>query len=704
MKKILYLFIIFVLHTKLSYSQTPPVAVNDTFYVNTFNDSIKISRTNLSNNDYDAESNTIIVDTVIYNGTQQFLPTYFTGALSWIRLKEFTYKWTVNHFGLDSLTYVITDNGNPTGFDTATIYIQVIRKNYENIDLNNIKARVNTDLLFNNKKEGKSSFECPKGSNHHSIYAANLWIAGEGINGDKYGYYPTYGELGVLGVYRSISSGPVRDSMYGFGYDEKWARVWKVNQSDIDHHLLNYSNIGYNPIEVIANWPAHGDTTNGEAYYLAPFVDVDMDGIYNPLNGDYPKIKGQQAIYFINNSMQSWYGDGSDIPMGLEIHGMAYVYGCPSDSAINNTIFLNYKLYNRSSRNYQNIYTGFWADIDIGNSNDDFIGCDVPRGAFYGYNGDVNDEDANGVLGYGVFPAAQSVVFLKGPQKNNDGMDNPLTNNIPDALSSDGIPYAGLGVGYGDGIVDNEYLGMEHFVYYNIGSQVNGNGDPFNVLDVYNYLQGKWTNGNNIVWGGDGNPISTGTGNDAKYMFPGNTDPLFWGTTGIPQTPATWNEASVGNTPGDRRGVGSTGSFNLNSGDYEEIDLALVFGRDYQNSGTIAGITVMQERIDSIRSYYLNDFQSVCGGTLTSIENELKQESELKVYPNPFKEQVTIYYELQNKTAKLRVFNIYGQVVKQQLLNQKQTVVDLSNQSNGIYFVQIIDGKNRLVKKMIKNN
>lgn len=67
------------------------------------------------------------------------------------------------------------------------------------------------------------------------------------------------------------------------------------------YHQNNRASSGYQPIEVIANWPAHGDVSKGQAYYLAPFVDNNNDGDYNPLDGDYPKIKGQQAIYYIYN-------------------------------------------------------------------------------------------------------------------------------------------------------------------------------------------------------------------------------------------------------------------------------------------------------------------------------------------------------------------------------------------------------------------
>ncbi|MBK7183400.1 MAG: hypothetical protein IPH89_10910 [Bacteroidetes bacterium] len=46
--------------------------------------------------------------------------------------------------------------------------------------------------------------------------------------------------------------------------------------------------VSYNVDPTILSWPAHG--TGNFSRNLAPFVDVNADGNYNPLTGgDYPK-------------------------------------------------------------------------------------------------------------------------------------------------------------------------------------------------------------------------------------------------------------------------------------------------------------------------------------------------------------------------------------------------------------------------------
>ncbi len=367
---------------------------------------------------------------------------------------------------------------------------------------------------------------------------------------------------------------------------------------------------------------------------------------------------------------------------------MAYAYNCPSDSAINNTIFVDYTIYNRSNLTYDSTYIGMWTDFDIGGYVDDYVGCDVARSTFYGYNGDDVDENIFGGIGYGIHPPAQGVTFLQGAKQDDDQIDNPFTQNMQNVNDSNGTPYAGLGTGFGDGITDNEHWGMEHFVFYNIGG---GNqGDPQTGFEYYNLLSGKWR---------DGTPFEYFlSGDTTKYLYPGSSDPLWYGTGGIVTTPANWSDSWI---PADRRGLGSTGPFTFYPDSSITITLAFVFGRDYQDTGNTAGVIVMQERIDSIRSYYNTDFVSVCGGAL-NVNDKPKNENALLVYPNPFYSKLTINYELNDKVAILDIYNLIGEKITSQKITKNSTVIDLSKQSNGIYFVTITDGENRISRKVVK--
>lgn len=697
MKNLIFLPVSLLL-TLSSYSQNnAPFAVNDTFYT-TFNDSLNFfilsgsttaGNPNFLINDNDPNGNDIIIDTAIYNGLGVFSIVTDT-ITSTLYRSIINYLPQLNYYGIDSFQYIIKDNGAPIMYDTAMVYFKVKHQEFEQLDLNNINARLGLYGLFQDVSNGLPAFEVPKRTNQNdpkytTIFAANLWIAGKHQD-SVFANCETYGNsLASNNFYTSFASrsGPIMDTAFYQEYDYKWDRLWKITNNDINYHRNNWNNTGYQAIDVIENWPAHGDTTKGQAYYLAPFIDNNGDGIYNPYDGDYPKIKGQQAVYFIYNDVRAISGSGGS--MNTEVHYMAYAYNCPSDSAINNTIFLDYTIYNRSNLTYDSTYIGMWADLDIGNYGDDYVGCDVARSTFYGYNGDANDEGA-----YGLYPPAQGVTFLKGAKQDNDGIDNPFTPIIQNVLDSSGTPYAGLGTGFGDGIIDNEHWGMEHFIYYN--NSGGNQGDPQSETEYYNYLKGFYRDSTQFLWGGIGGTVP------AKYTVPGDSDPLWYGTGGIVATPATWSETWAG---GDRRGMGSTGPFTFEPGSSIEITLAFVFGRDYQTTGAQAGVIVMQERIDSIRSYYLTDFVSVCGGTL-NISRKEKKENSLLVYPNPFNNEITINYNLQNSSATLTIYNLIGKKIMIQNIDQKTSTIDLSKHPNGIYFVTITDGHNRVSKKVIK--
>ena len=47
--------------------------------------------------------------------------------------------------------------------------------------------------------------------------------------------------------------------------------------------------------------------------------------------------------------------------------------------AINNTLFVNMKIYNRGNYNLNDVYVGTWTDYDLGYYLDDYVGCNVPK-------------------------------------------------------------------------------------------------------------------------------------------------------------------------------------------------------------------------------------------------------------------------------------------------------------------------------------
>jgi hypothetical protein len=302
----------------------------------------------------------------------------------------------------------------------------VFGQTYDYLDRNMIKATVNSDgTLFNSIIGGEYSpgFEVPNGLGIHSIFYAGLFIGGIDENSvlRLSGYY--FGD-------KDFVYGPVADSYSGEEYKSKYNRVWVVNLSDLEYHYYHYDDAGYLMPEAIENWPAHGNTLNGEASDLAPYYDVNKNGVYDPQNGDIPMIRGDQAIYFIANDAGGQQATGG-LKTGFEVHGMVYCLNPSVGSVLQQTVFVNYRLINRSSHDFDNFYTGMMCDFDLGNITNDCVGSDSVLNMMYVYNSvKVDSVNSNyNINGYPYSPA-QGAMILSHSASSVYGID---TNNDSDA-------------------------------------------------------------------------------------------------------------------------------------------------------------------------------------------------------------------------------------------------------------------------------
>jgi len=171
---------------------------------------------------------------------------------------------------------------------------------------------------------------------------------------------------------------------------------------------------------------------------LAPFTDVDGDGIYNARNGDYPAfalngtnncdyhLLGDQSLWWVFNDKGSWHSESGGDPLGVEVHATAFAYKS-SQEHLNNATFIRYKIINRSTDTWNDYWFGQWMATNVGDASDDYVGCDVGRGMGYAYNGDLNDGASPQAQfwTYGAHPPAIGVDFLRGTRAiENDFQDN----------------------------------------------------------------------------------------------------------------------------------------------------------------------------------------------------------------------------------------------------------------------------------------
>jgi len=536
---------------------------------------------------------------------------------------------------------------------------------FEWLDINNVKARVNGggDMWWDLPGGSGSKYYIPKNGSATSMFSGSLWIGGLDINNQL--------KLAAL-RYRQVGNdywtGPLTidgtaaiDNAVCAQYDKQF----KITRAMVDEYLAHVdSKTGaFIPSEAyvipaeILNWPAHGDVSKNQSYYLAPFYDVDGDGEYTPTAGDYPYydidnslcqtqtptmdeategsitgsvladqvIKGDQTIWWVFNDKGNFHTETNGAAIGMEIRAQAFAFA--TNDEVNNMTFYSYEIINRSTFELTETYFCPWVDTDLGYAFDDFVGCDVGRGLGYCYNGKAVDGSGE-VESYGDQPPAIGVDFFQGPYMDPDGLDNPKFRTITDATTGEILGYEQLcdvsinGVNFGNDIVDDERFGMRRFVYHN-NCASGPTCDPQIAPEYYNFLRGIWKDGIKMQYGGTGHPNGSGTvGPDADFMFPGDSDPCNWGTGGVPpnggytQNGLFWTEetgnAGSPNPTGDRRFMQSAGPFTLKPGAVNYITVGIPWARA-TSGGAYASVELLRVVDDKAQSLFNNCFKVIDG-------------------------------------------------------------------------------------------
>ncbi len=287
-----------------------------------------------------------------------------------------------------------------------SIPIQIESVDLEGFDSNNIGMwMINSGRFAYNPFNGTSGLYWPLAEKKNVIYSSGIWV-GAIINGEK--------RAAVCSHWSEFRPGPVGE---GINPDDPKYRFYKINRGD-DSNNPDY-----------AQWPA------------------DLGA---PVNADgSPKIIGDQTLFMVyNDSDPSWHFDRyGTTPMGVEIQQT--VFGFNDVGSLSNTVFLRFKILNKSTDIWNDTYCSLWSDPDLGYFNDDFVGIDIDRTLGYCYNGIPSDDI------YGSDIPAVGYDILKGAF---------YTNPIQ------AFAY---------------YTGGSHFPY----------GDPDNIDETYNFMSGKLADG-----------------------------------------------------------------------------------------------------------------------------------------------------------------------------------------------------------------
>jgi hypothetical protein len=570
----------------------------------------------------------------------------------------------VDRLDLSGLFYTpsVTDSSFYNSYGTSAV-----------LDTNNIAANFNANgnlfckdtlvlgAFFNPVMSG--FFRVPKSGLANAIFASNIWVAGKN-NGALYNSSEQYNSQYLAGPAHLLPQEAT-----------KWNMIWSINRNDVlsvkndfdAHHAITQ------PIPAsVLSWPAKGNgTASGREGALlnitedmAPFVDRNGDGVYNVYDGDYPLIRGDRMLWWVNNDVGSY----STNPMGVDRRYSAYEYESPSDTNLSNTLFLSVTIKNQSPRNYDSVSIGSWVDFDLGCANNDRIGSIPSRNTFFVYNGYV----ANGTQVNGVTCDEGSV-----------------------------CPTGEYGYGCANPIMSATFLNdsMRYFGYYANGSG-SSMGDPASDQQYYANMHGQWANGSPLTYGGNGFGGST----PCAFAFPGN-----------PADPTQWSECNQQTGPaiaaGDRRCVGAIGPFTLATGDTISFDMALIFHQGpYDNCPDLSDSSDVSQHIDSIVRYYQTErfahwydsTKSLTPGFYNVGINEPAIHPSFTLIPNPNNGSFNIHIANPGQSDYIvSGTDMLGRVVYSSAMHAPDQTVRLDDATSGVYSVTIESKNYRETRKVV---
>lgn len=515
----------------------------------------------------------------------------------------------------------------------------------ETIDGNNVSGIVADEgYFFNNFQNSTQGYEVPAGAGAGTIYAAGIWAGGLDINGQLHLTAPN----GSVAGWRS---GPIADNIsYGtVAYQNAYSTsIWKVTRQQVDDHIAQYQQGGYTPVAAISDWPGNGDVSMGVADQLAPYVDLNADGVYDPLDGDYPEFPGDQVVYVIQN-------DESYLPqpnnLGVELHLMFYQFN--DNGYLSETTFLNVQAFNRSTTNYYDFKLSIYADFDIGNPTDDYFGSSVTNNMMYAYNGDSYDETIGGTIGY---------------------EDNPPCQGI---MSLNHTLYAA-----------NRFNSFSFFP----------TAPPTTNLEHWNFMNGLWADGSPMFYGGDGYNAGVST-TSTKIIYPGESDPLglaTWGTI----VNGDWGEynsnGGTPNFPSERQGL-----MSISPGDFPvatTICADFVFLFNDTDVDPLNNVQNVLNIADALQILYDSSSDFPCG-YLVANTPELDP-LEFNVFPNPSSGSFSLQLSNGFDPVIVEVRDVTGRLMYSKVTQDELTQIQLDAPA-GVYQVSVQSAHSRVTKSIV---
>lgn len=486
--------------------------------------------------------------------------------------------------------YKLTQGDNPNSFI----------KSQTRFDPNNVDTWIQKPGTFDQdiRTNNTPGFMYPKGSNRFAIFTAGLSIgtyiegslrlATASYNGE---YQPGYIDNGT----------PVSSDIF---------KIYRVYDTDVPGVNPDYDNWGL------------------MVPFGAPYVDVNQNGTYGP-GTDRPGIKDATQTMFVcltdafpENHSQSEGFSGGTTPINAQVQLTLWAY---NTQGLENLQFVNWVVINKGSKAWNQTHFSVVVDPDLGDAQDDYIGCDTAivqrkvNDFAYCYNSD-NVDGTGAPPTYGQNPPASGMDFFKSPEI--------FTGNPSDSVvfyDPPGSPNKRVKTGW-------RLLGLTSFMYFtNTGSGgATCEQDPQQPIEAYNYMTGIKK---------DGSP----------YLYPSNLQATKYCYAGDPETGAGWTEITgVNNTPsqayvnncggttgtvsvsppGDRRFIFNSGdaNFTINPNDTQRIVLAQFVQK---GSNNLNAVTKLRELDQVAQNLFNANFKVNPPPPLPVVDYSIQQASDI---------------------------------------------------------------------------
>ncbi len=432
----------------------------------------------------------------------------------------------------------------------------------------------------------------------------------------------------------------------------------------------------------------------------ADFYDGNGDGIYNPVdlnnNGlwdfdeDHPGLIGNETVFTVFNdnmpsNLRRFFGVHSQ---GVEIKQTAFAFA-NEEYSLNNTVFVRYRITNKSLNDWNQLYFSITADPDIGEMANDLSGYDSVSRSGYAYN-----QGSDPV--WGSSPPAFFQTLIHGPQifipgetyidNNGNGVFDPGIDIPIDTAYN--IRGSLMGI---DTIPGAKNLQPASSTNYQSNDPFHGDPNYVNELRQYQ-IGGRRSNGeliNPCTW-----QLGTVIGVNCNQV-----NPLFM-YSGDPETQIGWLHTQQN----DVRQMQSFGPFDLKHGEFTDILTAYLVGR---NTSAVNSVTLTKQKALEILEAAWSNFPV----TVVSVgDEEINLPAEFNLYqnyPNPFNPITKIIWQSPVGSHQvIKVFDVLGREVATLVdefrnAGSYEVEFDGSSLASGIYFYQLKVNDFITTKKMM---